>query len=89
MGQYDNQAMAAGKELSDVLQEAFDKDDRFADVFKEMFEAGGALKGLADTVKTAGLDKKKAILQALRGAINDLLAEDYSLDTPAEPGSQQ
>ena len=89
MGQFDDLAMAAGKELADVGQEALDADDRFSDVLKEGFEAGGALKNLAAVVKANGLDRKKAIAQVLRGALNDVLAEDFSLDTPYAPGSQE
>ena len=88
MGQYDDMATKAGKELADVIQEGLDKSDRFSDVMKEMFEAGGALKNLASVAKAAGLDTRLVAVQVLRGALNDVLAEDLSLDAPAQPGSQ-
>jgi len=89
MGQFDDAAMKAGKELSDVIQEAIDADDRFNDVFIELIEAGGEIKNFVSLMKENNLDKKKAIMQVFRGALNDMVGEDFSLDIVAEPGSQE
>lgn len=88
MGQFDDAAMKAGKELSDVIQEAVDSDNRFNDVFIELIEAGGEIKNFVGVMKENNLDKKKAIMQMFRGAMNDMVGEDFSLDVPSEPGSQ-
>jgi len=89
MGIYDDIAMKAGKELSDVVQEAIDKDDRMGDTIAEGIEAAVALNDLAASIKAHGLDKKKAVAQVFRGALNDVLSEDLSLDEPYAPGSQK
>ncbi len=86
---YDEIMQKAGKELADVVQEGLDSENRFADTIKEGIESGNALKTAFDTMKANSLDRRKCIIQILRGAMNDVVGEDFSLDKPYEPGSQE
>lgn len=88
MGKFNEAGMAAGKEVADTLQEALDSDGRFNDTFREGLEAKAALQAFYKMVKENGLDKRLAVAQLLRGALNDVLEEDLSLDQVYEPGSQ-
>ncbi len=89
MGRLDDLAMNAGKEVSDVLQEALDKDGRVGDTFKESIEAKPAIEAIYKEAKEKGLNKRLVAAQILRGALNDVMSEDLSLDQAYQPGSQQ
>ena len=86
---YDEIMQKAGKEFADVIQEGLDSDNRFADTIKEGIEAGTAMNAAFTAMKENGLDKKKVVIQILRGAMNDVMGEDFSLDQPSQPGSQR
>ncbi len=93
MGQIDDACMKLGKEISDTLQEALDKDNRVADTLNEGFQVMGALDGLQNVRKASAeagtpVPTRKMVAQVLRGALNDVLAEDFSCDGQYEPGSQ-
>jgi len=88
-GPFDTIARKAGKELVDVLQEAIDSENRIADTLTESFGATSAMQELKNTIKVNGLDARRAIIQALVGGINDAADEDFSLDKPYTPGSDQ
>ena len=89
MGQLDDLAMSAGKEFSDVIQESLDKEGRLADTFKEALEAKPAIEKIYKAAKEQNLDKRLVAAQILRGALNDVMSEDLSLDQAYEPGSQE
>lgn len=75
----------AGKEFVDVVQEAISKD--MAGTVGEAIQMAPALTTMISRAKAEGWGRAMWYQFAL-GIMRDVGAEDFSLDTPYEPGSQ-